>query len=129
MVVGQLTKGLEGLAKQRKVHVVKGHGRFVSPHALEVTGDEGTETVEFAHAIIAAGSEPVQLPGIPHDDPRVIDSTGALELADVPERLLVIGGGIIGLEMATVYVELGSRVTVVELYSVQGPVARGQGHQ
>jgi dihydrolipoamide dehydrogenase len=83
---------------------------------LAVAGDDGqTTTVSFDHAIIAAGSRPVQLPGIPHDDPRVIDSTGALELAEVPERLLVVGGGIIGLEMATVYDALGAQVTVVEL--------------
>jgi dihydrolipoamide dehydrogenase len=115
-VVGRLTGGLAGLAKQRKVTVVQGDGRFSSPHMLEVTAADGsTSTVSFEHAIIAAGSEPVKLPFIPHDDPRVIDSTGALELADLPQRLLIVGGGIIGLEMATVYHELGSRVTVVEL--------------
>ncbi len=114
-VVGQLTKGLEGLARQRKVTVVHGEGRFVSANGIEVSGDDGTQTLEFAHAIIAAGSEPVRLPGIPYEDPRVIDSTGALELAAIPERMLVVGGGIIGLEMATVYMELGSRVSVVEL--------------
>ena len=114
-VVGQLTKGLEGLAGQRKVEVVHGVGQFTTPHTLEVSGAGGSTTVEFAHAIIAAGSEPVQLPGLPYDDRRVIDSTGALALDDIPQRMLVIGGGIIGLEMATVYMELGSRVTVVEL--------------
>ena len=113
-VVGQLTKGLEGLAKQRKVEVVKGVGSFTSPNTLEVVGATGSTSIEFKQAIIAAGSEPVRLPGYP-DDPRVIDSTGALALADIPARLLVIGGGIIGLEMATVYMELGSKVTVVEL--------------
>ena len=113
-VVGQLTKGLEGLAKQRKVEVVKGVGSFTSPNTLEVVGATGNTSIEFKQAIIAAGSEPVRLPGYP-DDPRVIDSTGALALADIPARLLVIGGGIIGLEMATVYMELGSKVTVVEL--------------
>lgn len=114
-VVGQLTKGLEGLSKQRKVSIVQGDGQFKDANHLEVSGADGATTIEFGQAIIAVGSEPVRLPGIPADDPRVIDSTGALELADIPERLLVIGGGIIGLEMATVYMELGSRVSVVEL--------------
>jgi len=116
-VVRRLTNGLAGLAKQRKVKVVTGYGTFASPNHLEVTGgDGGSRTVVgFAQAIIACGSEPVTLPFIPHDDERVIDSTGALELGGVPERLLVVGGGIIGLEMATVYSELGSRVTIVEL--------------
>ena len=114
-VVGQLTKGLDGLAKQRKVEVVRGQGQFTSPNALTVAAADGTvTTIEFKQAIIAVGSEPVRLPGLP-DDPRVIDSTGALALADIPARLLVIGGGIIGLEMATVYMELGAQVTVVEL--------------
>jgi len=115
-VVRRLTNGLAGLAKQRKVKVVTGYGTFASPNHLEVTGDDGSRTVVgFEQAIIACGSEPVTLPFIPHDDDRVIDSTGALELGGVPERLLVIGGGIIGLEMATVYSELGSGVTIVEL--------------
>jgi dihydrolipoamide dehydrogenase len=115
-VVARLTGGLAGLAKQRKVTVVTGAGRFVAPHRLEVTAEDGsTGTVEFRQAIIAAGSEPVTLPFIPRDDPRVIDSTGAVELSSVPERLLVIGGGIIGLEMGTVFSAFGSRVTVVEL--------------
>jgi dihydrolipoamide dehydrogenase len=116
-VVRRLTNGLAGLAKQRKVKVVTGYGSFASPNHLEVTGgDDGSRTVVgFEQAIIACGSEPVTLPFIPHDDERVIDSTGALELGGVPERLLVVGGGIIGLEMATVYSELGSRVTIVEL--------------
>jgi dihydrolipoamide dehydrogenase len=115
-VVKRLTNGLAGLAKQRKVKVVTGYGTFASPNHLEVRADDGSTTmVGFEQAIIAAGSEPVTLPFIPHDDPRVIDSTGALELAGVPERLLVVGGGIIGLEMATVYSELGSRITIVEL--------------
>jgi dihydrolipoamide dehydrogenase len=115
-VVSRLTGGLAGLARQRKVTTVIGTGRFASTHELEVTGPDGaTKLVTFDQAIIAAGSEPVALPFIPHDDPRVLDSTAALDLADVPERLLVLGGGIIGLEMATVYSELGSRITVVEL--------------
>ncbi|MFC5064628.1 dihydrolipoyl dehydrogenase [Actinomycetospora atypica] len=115
-VVTKLVGGLAGLAKQRKVTTVQGTGRFVSPHRVEVTTADGsTTTIGFDHAIVAAGSEPVRLPFVPHDDPRVLDSTSALELAEVPARLLVLGGGIIGLEMATVYAELGSRITVVEL--------------
>src|SRR3954451_19541073 len=115
-VVKRLTGGLAGLARQRKVTTMRGTGRFTAMNQVEVTADDGsTKTVSFEQAIIAAGSEPVRLPFIPHDDPRVIDSTGALELADIPDRLLVLGGGIIGLEMATVYHELGSKVTVVEL--------------
>ena len=114
-VVGKLTGGLTGLAKGRKVQVVTGNGSFAGPNLLTVEGAEGTSTISFDQAVIAAGSEPVQLPFIPHDDPRVIDSTGALALDGVPGRLLVIGGGIIGLEMATVYDALGSKVTIVEL--------------
>jgi dihydrolipoyl dehydrogenase len=114
-VVNRLTRGVGGLAKQRKVQVVTGVGRFSSPNTLEVETDEGTRTVSFENAIIAAGSESAKLPFIPHDDPRVITSTGALEIRQIPERLLVVGGGIIGLEMAEVYHELGTRVTVVEL--------------
>jgi len=113
-VVGQLTRGLAGMAKQRKVRVVHGTGRFVGPNRIEVVRDGETETVDFDQCIIAAGSEPVRLPNLP-DDPRIMDSTGALELEDLPERMLVIGGGIIGLEMATVYDALGVRVSVVEL--------------
>ncbi len=114
-VVGQLTGGLAALAKQRKVQVVNGVGMFTSPSVLRVTSDSGETDIEFKNAIVAAGSEPMAIPGFPNDDPRLIDSTGALELADIPPRLLVIGGGVIGLEMATVYMELGSQVTVVEL--------------
>jgi dihydrolipoamide dehydrogenase len=115
-VVKRLTGGLATLAKARKVKVVTGLGVFASPNHLEVTADDGSRTVVgFEQAIIACGSEPVTLPFIPHDDPRVVDSTGALELEGVPERLLVVGGGIIGLEMATVYHELGAKVTIVEL--------------
>jgi dihydrolipoamide dehydrogenase len=114
-VVSRLTGGLAGLARQRKVRTLRGTGRFVSPDQLAVTaGDGSVTTVGFERAIIAAGSEPVRLPFMPNDR-QVIDSTGALDLASVPGRLLVIGGGIIGLEMATVYHELGSRITVVEL--------------
>jgi dihydrolipoyl dehydrogenase len=115
-VVGKLTGGLTGLAKQRKVQTVVGTGTFTSPNMVSVAGPDGsTTTVSFDSAIIAAGSEPVKLPFVPHDDPRVIDSTGALDLDGIPERLLVLGGGIIGLEMATVYSELGSKISVVEL--------------
>jgi dihydrolipoamide dehydrogenase len=114
-VVGKLTGGLTGLAKQRKVEVVHGRATFSSPNLLSVEGEDGTTSVGFKHCIIAAGSSPTVLPGMPEDDPRLMDSTGALELAEIPERLLVIGGGIIGLEMATVYDALGSKVTVVEL--------------
>lgn len=114
-VVGQLTKGLAGMAKQRKVRTVQGVATFVSPHELEIVGDDGkTQLLRFEQAIIAAGSQAVKLPNFPWDDPRVMDSTDALELAEVPKKLLVVGGGIIGLEMATVYSGLGSQVTVVE---------------
>ena len=109
-VVGKLTGGLDGLAKQRKVKVVKGFGKFTGPNMIDV---EGT-SVSFDQCIIAAGSEPVALPFIPHDDERVIDSTGALELRDIPKRMLILGGGIIGLEMACVYDALGSKISVVE---------------
>jgi dihydrolipoamide dehydrogenase len=113
-VVGQLTKGLTGMARQRKVRVLEGVGKFVSPNEIEVVGAAGTQLVRFEQCIIAAGSQAVKLPGFPWDDKRVMDSTDALDLADVPKKLLVVGGGIIGLEMATVYRALGSEVTVVE---------------
>jgi dihydrolipoamide dehydrogenase len=113
-VVGKLTKGLTALAKARKVTVIEGKGEFTSPHALAVETKEGKKVVSFDHCIIAAGSQSAQIPGFPYDDPRLMDSTGALELKDIPKRLLIIGGGIIGLEMATVYDALGSKVTVVE---------------
>ena len=113
-VVGKLTKGLAGLAKARKVTVVEGNAQFASPHTLEVQGKDGRKVVSFDHCIIAAGSQSARIPGFPYDDPRLMDSTGALELKDIPKRLLIIGGGIIGLEMATVYDALGAKVTVVE---------------
>ena len=113
-VVGQLTKGLAGMSKQRKLRVVQGVGKFVSANELDVQGDAGTQLIRFEHCIIAAGSQPVKLPAFPWDDARVMDSTDALELKDIPKNLLVVGGGIIGLEMATVYRALGSVVTVVE---------------
>jgi dihydrolipoamide dehydrogenase len=113
-VVKKLTGGLKVLAKQRKVEVVQGNGRFVSPHVVEVTGAGAATRIRFEQCIIAAGSESMRLPGLP-DDPRIMDSTGALELPEFAGRLLIIGGGIIGLEMACVYDALGSRVSVVEL--------------
>ena len=114
-VIRKLTGGLAGLAKTRKVEVVRGVGRFAGSRVLEVTAPDGTkQLLGFENCIIAAGSEPVTLPFIP-EDPRIIDSTGALELQGVPKRLLVIGGGIIGLEMACVYDALGAKVSVVEL--------------
>jgi dihydrolipoamide dehydrogenase len=114
-VLGKLTKGLAALAKQRKVEVVHGKGEFASAHTLKVQTAAGAKTISFDHCIIAAGSSIARIPGFPYDDKRMIDSTSALELAEVPKRLLVIGGGIIGLEMATVYDALGSTITVVEL--------------
>jgi dihydrolipoamide dehydrogenase len=113
-VVNRLTGGLGVLARQRKVTVIKGEGAFTSPHTLKVASPEGDKTVSFRNAIIAAGSEPAA-PGFIPRDPRVWDSTGALELRFVPKRLLVLGGGIIGLEMATVYHALGSKITVIEM--------------
>jgi len=114
-VVGQLTGGLASMAKQRGVTVIQGTGTFSDSHEMVIATDDGEQKVSFARAIIAAGSQAFKLPGLPWDDPRVMDSTDALELADIPQRLLVIGGGIIGLEMASVYQGLGSEVTVVEL--------------
>jgi dihydrolipoamide dehydrogenase len=113
-VVSRLTNGLTLLAKQRKVEVIHGEAKFTGPYSLEVQGTDGPRRVDFKQCIIAAGSESARLPGFP-DDPRVIDSTGALELPTDCKRLLVVGGGIIGLEMACVYDALGVRVTVVEL--------------
>jgi dihydrolipoamide dehydrogenase len=113
-VVNKLTSGLGALAKARKVTAVEGRGQFASPHLLAVETKDGIKTVSFDHCIIAAGSQSARIPGFPYDDKRLMDSTGALDLAEVPKRLLIIGGGIIGLEMATVYDALGSKVTVVE---------------
>jgi dihydrolipoamide dehydrogenase len=113
-VIGKLTKGLKALAKQRKVEVVHGSGKFATAHSIQVETVEGLKTVSFEHCIIAAGSSVTRIPGFPYDDPRLIDSTGALALNDVPQRMLIIGGGIIGLEMATVYAALGSKISVVE---------------
>jgi dihydrolipoamide dehydrogenase len=114
-VVARLTGGLSALAKQRKVQVLTGTGHFESPNRIGVETREGTVTVTFDHCIIACGSSPVKIPGFPNDDPRVMDSTDALEIRDIPARLLIVGGGIIGLEMASVYSALGSKIEVVEL--------------
>ena len=113
-VVKKLTTGLAGMAKARKVEVVTGVGAFVDPFHMEVQGENGKKVVKFKQAIIAAGSQAVKLPFMP-EDPRVVDSTGALELRQLPKRMLVIGGGIIGLEMATVYATLGAEIDVVEM--------------
>jgi len=115
-VIKQLTTGLGGMSKMRKVDVVNGRGKFTSANTIEVTNAEGEITVvRFEQAIIAAGSRPIELPFIPHSDPRVWDSTDALELKEVPGKLLIMGGGIIGLEMGTVYASLGSQIDVVEM--------------
>ena len=114
-VVQRLTSGLKQLVKQRKVEVVQGMGKFESPNRIGVKTADGQVSIAFGNAIIACGSSVVKIPGFPNEDPRLIDSTGALELQDVPKRMLVIGGGIIGLEMATVYSTLGSQIDVVEL--------------
>ena len=114
-VVGKLTQGLSAMAKQRQVTVIQGVGEFTASHQIKVTKADGqTETIGFEHCIIAAGSQSTKFPGV-KDDPRIMDSTGALELKDIPKRLLIVGGGIIGLEMGTVYDALGSKVSVVEL--------------
>lgn len=122
-VVDQLTKGLSGMSKMRKVKHVQGYGKFTGSNTIAVEGPDGTTTINFDNAIIAAGSEPVALPFIPHDDPRVIDSTGALEMEDIPGKMLVLGGGIIGLEMGTVYRSLGSQIDVVEFLDQLIPAA------
>jgi len=113
-VVGKLTGGLAGLAKQRKVKVVQGVGQFIGPNNLQVEKDGKTTNIAFQNCIIAAGSQATEIPSFPNDDPRLMDSTDALLLEEVPKKLLVVGGGIIGLEMATVYHALGSEITVVE---------------
>ncbi|MBU2896374.1 dihydrolipoyl dehydrogenase [Vibrio hepatarius] len=122
-VVNQLTGGLSGMAKMRNVTVVSGYGKFTGPNSIQVEGEGESTLVNFDNAIIAAGSRPIKLPFIPHDDPRIWDSTDALELKEVPEKLLVMGGGIIGLEMGTVYQSLGSKVDVVEMFDQVIPAA------
>ena len=114
-VVGRLTSGLTSMAKQRKVTVVHGIGRFTGPNNLSVMQDGKEEDIQFEHCIIAVGSQAIKIPGFPNDDPRMMDSTDALALAEIPAKMLVIGGGIIGLEMATVYSALGSAIDIVEL--------------
>ncbi|MDX1643503.1 MAG: dihydrolipoyl dehydrogenase [Thermoanaerobaculia bacterium] len=114
-VVSRLTKGLAAMADKREVEIVRGTGRFTGPHLLTVEAEDGETTVAFEKAIVAAGSRVIEIAGIPWDDPRVMSSTGALELADVPDKLLLVGGGIIGLEMAMVYGSLGSELTIVEM--------------
>ena len=114
-VIGQLTDGLKGLAKQRKVTVFTGKASFESNTSIAVEHDGSTQSISFKNAIIAAGSQSVKIPGFPYDDKRMLDSTGALELSSIPDSLLIIGGGIIGLEMGCVYAALGSKITVVEL--------------
>lgn len=114
-VVGQLTGGLAGMAKMRKVTIVTGEGKFTDANTLTVLNDKETMTILFDSAIIAVGSQPIQLPFIPHGDPRIWDSTDALALKEIPKRLLVMGGGIIGLEMGTVYQTLGSAIDIVEM--------------
>ena len=122
-VIAQLTGGLTGMAKARKVTTVNGYGKFTGSNTLAVEGENGTTTITFENAIIAAGSSVVNLPFIPTEDPRIIDSTGALELKDIPENMLVLGGGIIGLEMGTVYSSLGSNISVVEFADQLVPAA------
>ncbi|MBV1907822.1 MAG: dihydrolipoyl dehydrogenase [Kangiellaceae bacterium] len=121
-VVGQLTKGLAGMAKMRKVTVVQGIAKFTSASSVAVATEDGTQSISFENCIVAAGSRVVQLPFLP-EDPRIIDSTGALELESIPEKMLVIGGGIIGLEMATVYRALGAGITIVEMFDQLVPAA------
>lgn len=123
-VVSKLTGGLAGMAKMRKVTVVEGQATFADPHTLVARDRDGNPTtIKFDNAIIAAGSRPIQLPFIPHDDPRIWDSTDALKLKEVPKKLLIMGGGIIGLEMGTVYNALGSEVEVVEMFDQVIPAA------
>jgi len=114
-VVKKLTTGLAGMAKQRQVEVVQGTGRFETPNRIGVDSRDGKIAVSFDQCIIAVGSTPIRIPGFPHDDPRVMDSTDALEIDGIPERMLVVGGGIIGLEMASVYAALGAKIDVVEM--------------
>ncbi len=122
-VIGQLTGGLGGMSKMRKVNVVNGYGKFTGPNTIEVEGEDGKTVINFDNAIIAAGSKPIQLPFIPHEDPHIWDSTDALELKEVPGKMLVMGGGIIGLEMGTVYSSLGSEIDVVEMFDQVIPAA------
>ena len=114
-IIEKLTNGLTALAKKRNVEVIQGNGKFITPNMISVTTPNGQKTVSFEYCVIAAGSSVAHPPGITQNDPRIIDSTGALELEDIPKRMLIIGGGIIGLEMATIYDAFGSKVSVVEM--------------
>jgi dihydrolipoamide dehydrogenase len=114
-IIEKLTNGLTALAKKRNVEVIQGNGKFITPNMISVNTPNGQKTVSFEYCVIAAGSSVVHPPGIIQNDPRIIDSTGALELEDIPKRMLIIGGGIIGLEMATIYDAFGSKVSVVEM--------------
>ena len=114
-VTKTLNDGLAGLVKQRKITLIQGTGQFLSDHSVEVQGDDGKKTITFDQAVIAAGSRPTEIPVFPNDDPRLWDSTDAVSVPEVPKNLLIVGGGIIGLEMATVYHALGAKVSVVEL--------------
>ena len=122
-VIGQLTNGLGGMAKLRKCQIITGNGKFTGPNTLSIEDNKETSSINFENAIIATGSKPIQLPFIPHDDPRIWDSTDALELKKIPKRLLLMGGGIIGLEMGMVYQALGSKVEVVEMLDQVIPAA------
>ena len=122
-VIGQLTKGLGSMAKLRKCRVINGYGKFTGPNTIAVEGENGPVDVTFEHAVIAAGSRPIQLPFIPQNDPRIWNSTDALELREIPRRLLLMGGGIIGLEMGMVYQAFGSTVEVVEMLDQVIPAA------
>ena len=122
-VIGQLTNGLGGMAKLRKCQIINGNGKFTGPNTLLIEDNKGTSSITFENAIIAAGSKPIQLSFIPHDDPRIWDSTDALDLKEIPKRLLLMGGGIIGLEMGMVYQALGSKVEVVEMLDQVIPAA------
>ena len=114
-IIEKLTNGLTALAKKRNVEVIQGNGKFITPNMISVTTPNGQKTVSFEYCVIAAGSSVAHPPGVTQNDPRIIDSTGALELKDIPKRMLIIGGGIIGLEMATIYDAFGSKVSVVEM--------------
>ena len=122
-VIGKLTDGLGGMAKMRKCQVLNGHGKFTGPNHIQVESGDETTSVNFEHAILAVGSRPIELPFIPHEDPRIWDSTDALELKEIPNRLLLMGGGVIGLEMGMVYHALGSKLDVVEMFDQLMPAA------
>jgi dihydrolipoamide dehydrogenase len=122
-VIGKLTDGLGGMAKMRKCQILNGQGKFTGPNHIQVENGDETTSVNFEHAILAVGSRPIKLPFIPHEDPRIWDSTDALELKEIPNRLLLMGGGVIGLEMGMVYHALGSKLDVVEMFDQLMPAA------